>query len=186
MRRLLFPLLMVSVGLNLGLLYHQLSASGERQWSRERRLASRESHRREPRELDPSRLVGHRMRQMEHALDLSEAQRATTRAVLERFVPQIVERRRALEDAHRNLQEELVMPDLDVARFRSRVAELNAAQSAIDSLVAEAMLEEAATLTPEQRARYLELTPFGPMMQGPMGRPRGDRPRHGPPPERGD
>jgi Spy/CpxP family protein refolding chaperone len=187
MKRLVFPLLMVSLGLNLGLLYQHLADAGGKRWPAERRRAPLEAHRREHREFDPSRLVEHRMRQMVHTLDLTGEQQGATRGVLERFVPQIVERRRTLETAHRNLQQELAMPSVDDEQFRARVGELNRAQSAIDSLVAEAMLAEARVLTPEQRGLYLELTPFGPMMDGPHRRgPRKGSSRREPPPDQGD
>jgi hypothetical protein len=71
MKRLVFPLLMVSVGLNQVLLYQHRADAGGQRWPTERRRAPLEAHRRELREFDPSRLVEHRMRQMVHTLDLT-------------------------------------------------------------------------------------------------------------------
>jgi Spy/CpxP family protein refolding chaperone len=181
MRRLLVPILLVSIGLNLGLLYHQWRSPGDAAKPR----ASREFRDRERREIEPDRLIDHRMRQMVRTLELAGDQEDRMRHVLERFVPEIVERRRTLTTAHRGLREELAQPDVDVERFRARVHELNEAQSSIDSLVAEAMLEETAVLEPGQRSRYLELSPLGPLGSHGVRLHRGDRAERERPPARG-
>lgn len=162
MRKLLFPLLMVSIGLNLGLLYHQLTDRSPDRWSPRHRMA-REAGRRGPSvdEPDAERGIRHRTRYLAEALGLSADQREEMSALLEQTVPRIMERKRAATDARRSLQETMAATPPDTEEFRRRVEKLNRAQAAVDSLVAEAMLAESSILTPDQRARYLELAPLG-------------------------
>ena len=181
MRKLLFPLLMLSLGLNVGLLYHQFAGERGAEPSAQRPPAPRgEGWRGGGRELDAERFVRHRVAILTEALDLDEEQRARVRETLEDLIPRIAERRRSMMETRRSMQEELAGSPLDAEEFRRRRARLNRAQAEIDSLVAEAMLAEVAVLTPDQRSRYLELTPFGDPPGPPPGKPRG-RMRRGPP-----
>ena len=61
--------------------------------------------------------------------------------------------RRALRDAHG-------AAELDLVRIRELVRSQSAVQARLDSLVAEAMLGEAALLTPQQRQRYFHGLPW--------------------------
>lgn len=118
-------------------------------------------------------------------LGLDETQRAAIAAVLEEYMPRILAQREQVHDARRDLAAGYSDTEMDAARFRTLVQRLSAAQAALDSLAAEAMLGEAAVLSPEQRRSYVTVTPWGRLAARPPPPPPPPAPGpHREPPER--
>ena len=99
---------------------------------------------------------GRRAAHLGRALRLEPGQRASVRAHLGEMLPALQESRRELSLARGEFRAALRRDDIPGAR-QARVR-VSLAQTKLDSLSAEAMLAELATLRPEQRERYLRWT----------------------------
>ncbi len=119
---------------------------------------------------DPEQTVGllrHRLERLQRRLDLTDAQRDSLWQLHRDTGPQVLDRRRALMQARRELHGLLGTPDPDPQRVGEARRRITGLQGELDSLVVAVMLQERAILTPEQAERYRGLFPFG----GPDGRP---------------
>lgn len=149
MRRVLYVVLALSLGINAGFLYRwAFGPPGPSPG---------------PGDLGPGELEGVLARHLDHmseGLRLSAQQRATIAAVLDEYVPRILEQNERVVAARRNLAETYEAEQWDGAAFRAAIRSLQDAQSELDTLVGEAMSGEAAVLTVEQRRRYVRGSPW--------------------------
>jgi len=171
MKRVWFVLLALSLGLNAGLIYtviahhrapaprdfEELGAPPDRPGPRG---ARRGPHR------GPDRPAGagfaqRRLDRMAKWLDLDATQQAAMGAIFEESMPRVLAQRDAVQAARRRAAAQYLKPAVDPDSVRIAVRQLTAAQTALDSLVAETMSREAALLSPEQRARYFTAMPWG-------------------------
>ncbi len=143
------PLLLFSLALNLG--FVTLAAAHHRQASLPALLRDPDS----PRAAALlQRWQQHRHEALARALDLDDAQR-------ERFGGNFQAMRPALRAARREVMtQRLAYCDAlsrgDAASARTLQGSLSQAQARVDSLCAELMIQESATLHPDQRQRYLQ------------------------------
>jgi Spy/CpxP family protein refolding chaperone len=161
--RVWFLILALSLGLNAGLLYVQ--TAGERPTP-----DSPPTPR--PHEVGPDRfddLIQNHLERMSEGLQLNEDQSRRLQAVHRNLLPRMASASRELDGLRRAVGDQYGSPEMDPDRLRGSVQHLNRVQASLDSLVVEAMLAEAAVLSPEQRARYARGMPWG---------------RSGPPPPR--
>jgi len=127
---------------------------------------------------DPQRMSEELAARLSRHLDLDVQQQQAIREILERYAPDLIELQRVSENAGQRLTEAYSAPDFDPEGFRRLVAETSAARSAVDSLSAVILLDKAAVLTPEQRARFSKAAPVlgsNPVQATPP-RGRDDRP----------
>lgn len=183
MKRWVFLILAISVGLNLGLGIHLLRSGGadprhgRTDGDRESWRSGRERTERTPAEEEERRraFLERRFERLAEELALTDEQRATFREVHEEYLPRIFENR---DVAH--ARRDTLMLRLQGAGTKEEVQQIMGEraemQRAIDSLVVEAMFRQMSALDAEQRAKYLA--------QFPWGRELGD-PSHGPGPGRG-
>ena len=163
MKRIWFLVLAVSVGLNAGLLFMAKSGPGP----------APGRHRPPPPGRFDARLDDH-LRRMTQSLGLDETQRASVEAVHRDLLPQISEQHRRMEDLRQAIANHYAGPEFDAANFRALAESLSEAQARLDALVTEAMLGEAAVLTPDQRRKYAREMPWGRRGAPPPGqRPEG-------------
>lgn len=187
MKRVLFIIMAVSLGLNAGLLYvRYLDRPGmqpppgiEKQ---RQRMGQRPS---------PEVMIQHQMQAKTRHLKLSEQQQGQIRKILEEHLPTMA----AFRNESGLYQDELAAlygaPQFDVQAFREAGRLAAQARSSADSLSALILSLEAEVLTPQQRISFAEVAPMNhsgpggppPRMGGPGrdGRP----PKEGPPPEEG-
>ena len=173
MRRLWFLILALSLGLNAGLVYTTLSQRAGRhelprgfarghdfEWSHDDSLdADRPVAPARP-PLDRRGPALRRLDRMGQWLELDATQRTEMGKILDEMLPQILAERDSAIAARRAAHEEYFLSQADPGRIRAIVRRLSLVQARLDSLVAEAMLREAALLTPEQRARYFQAMPW--------------------------
>jgi Spy/CpxP family protein refolding chaperone len=177
MKRLIVLLLLVSVGLNVGLLLKTRDAGGppavrEGRWRQERALR--------PAFDDTSgwrEVIARRLDRMADRLDLTPEQREAFAAAQEAAGRQMRERRRLLSTAQQRLRELTADGSVSTEALRDAMLDLRARQTAMDSLAGEFMLRELEILEPHQRALYLELLPLehGPGRGREPWSPRGRR-----------
>ena len=172
MKRIWILILLVSLGLNVG-----LGARLMKEEPRDRRgihsprdrgagrfqgrWADRDS-------MERREMFARRIDRMANVLGLEPEQREVfDRVHLE--TGRILMRKRLVISEKRDLLHDLVTSEVvDQEGIRRAIAELGREQAVLDSLVAETVLQEMEVLTPDQRARYLEMLSFG--MDGPGGR----------------
>ncbi len=190
MKKILYLLLAVSLGVNAGLMVVTLKHRGQPPHPPgqlppgdhiDGRPGPPPGQRQGP-PRDPRRLVDGHMAGMTRHLDLDPDQQREIRAVLERDAMRLMELQEASEDAGRRLSETYAAPDFDPEAFLRLVAETSAHRTSLDSLSAVLLIAEAAVLTPEQRVKYAEVAPTIHANPGPAQKPHD--PRHRPPPRR--
>lgn len=192
MRRGWFLLLILSLGLNAGLLYAIASGRGSapelsvfqtvvgRQPQPDPRFPGPGPHPPDgppcPRECSGrlDSVACDRLECLARFLRLDEEQYAEMIRVREEMLPRILAERDEVQRARHAVREEYGKPAVvGPARIRLLVRSLTEAQARLDSLVAETMLQEAALLSVEQRTRYFESMPWrkpGPGPGPPCGR----------------
>lgn len=106
------------------------------------------------------RVMKHRMGRMADRMGLEQSQRDQLGTVLESMIPLILQAKENVAIAREAIREEYLTEEIDSDAVRAAVAELNAQQTRLDSLVAEAMLQESLVLTSEQRERYMRSMPW--------------------------
>jgi len=150
MKRIWFLVLAVSIGLNAGLLFMAQNRPGP----------APGRHRPPPPGHFDARLDEH-LRRMSKSLGLDETQRAGVEAVHRELLPKISEQHGRMEDLRKSIATHYEGPDFDPAKFRALAESLRETQARLDALVTEAMLGEAAVLTPDQRRKYAREMPWG-------------------------
>ena len=173
-RRWWIPLLFLSVGLNVGLLFVRFSP--------QRRAPPPPGRTRHFPDLDT-----HLSRMSEH-LSLSDDQRRELRTIYEGVFPDLYERKARIREARRELQAAYRKPQLDTEELGELLQRLVVLQGEFDSRISETILQETSVLSAEQRELYIKEMPWtnsGPP-PGKRPAPPGERgpPRHrdGPPP----
>jgi Spy/CpxP family protein refolding chaperone len=164
MKRGWFVLLALSLGLNAGLLYVQLSSRDEVPDRHARQGMMREG----PGPVGP---MGHpdgppgfirdRLGRVGDRLNLSEDQIEGMSEILKAVMPELLEGRETIRGLRAEMREEYLRPQVDARRIQELRRETVKAQSQLDSIMVETMLEEAKLLTPEQREAYFDLMPLG-------------------------
>ena len=174
-KKIIYLLLAVSIGLNVGVIattvLHQVGNPPPGPGPRAR---GRPPARATPRPR--TRFWTTTCAGMTRHLDLDAGQQEAIRAVLEVQMPRLVEARAAAEAANRRLVEVFGAPDFDPDAFRRLAAEASASRARVDSLSAVMLVAEAALLTPEQRLKFAAVAPT--IHSSPQNPPR----RDGPPP----
>lgn len=173
MRKLLWILLLVSVGLNIGLLVRSNRGSMIRPWQRDVACPlpgpGMGAEHPDPGHDGPGPDGPGRFQ----ALGLSEDQHDRLRALREADRPLVAERREAMREVMTEMRALMAAEHLD----RGRVTELRRRMALIraemDSLVADRLLDELEILEPAQRERYLRRMPWER-----FGRGMRDRNRH--------
>ncbi len=153
MRRGLFLLLALSLGLNGGLLYVRFAHRPPSD-DRAMPLAPRPTLPRDAEVAVRDHLAG-----LVRDLDLTAAQEESIRAILVAHMPRMTELLRRTSEANRLIGEAFAAPEFDVEPFRQLVREASAARARADSLSAVMLLGEARILTPQQRARFARTAP---------------------------
>lgn len=177
MKRGWIVLLALSLGLNAGLAYVQLSSradDGSGRYRRSDRPGGREVQGPMSHPGGPPGFIHERVRRAGDRLNLSEEQIQDMSDILEEVMPELVQRREYIRDLRTQMRDEYLRPEVDEARIHELRRQTETAQSELDSIMVETMLREAKILTPEQREAYFELMPFG-----------GDKGMHGPRMRRG-
>lgn len=168
-------ILLVSLGLNLGL--------GLRQWQIRQEVSVRSGEQRHDRMEHPDRpahalpdsgrwgdFARQRLQRMAERLDLSPGQVALLADAQETRGRLLHENRRQVESLRSSLHALMQVEPVDEDRVRSAIADLSRRQASLDSLAAEALLQEMQILEPDQRIRYLRMLPLQGRPLGPGGR----------------
>lgn len=154
MKRFWFLLLALSLGLNAGLLYVQLS--GDRPAAEPPR--GPRHHGAGHDRFDD--LAKNHVKRMIEGLDLNEDQAQRLEEVHRDLLPRLASASRESERLRRAVGDQYRSNNMEPERLRETVRRLNQAQAHLDSLVVEAVLAEAAILTPDQRERYARAMPW--------------------------
>ncbi len=107
-----------------------------------------------------NRVMEHRMGRMADRMGLERSQRDELSMVLQSMIPLILEAKENVAIARESIREEYLTDNVDPLAVRTAVANLSLEQARLDSLVAEAMLQESVLLTREQRERYMRSMPW--------------------------
>jgi hypothetical protein len=156
LKKILYLLLAVSLGVNAGLLAVTLKHRGQPPPPQQQLPPGHPP--------DPQRLVEDHLSGMTRHLGLDPEQQAEIRAILARNAARLADLR------------------LEAAEAQRLVADASAARAAVDSLSAVMLRAEAAVPTPEQRAIFAEVAPTIHADPQRPGQPRDQR--HRPPPRR--
>lgn len=155
MKKVVYLLLALSIGLNAGLLIIQQS---EPPRPGPGPMGERPSER--PRPMEPGVIIENHLEGMTRHLDLDEEQRQAIRLVLETHMPSLSEARRQSEQANRHISEAFGDPGFDPIKFKVLSRQASMARSRADSLSSLMLIGEAAVLTDEQREKYAEVAPM--------------------------
>ena len=124
---------------------------------------------------DPRHLIDGHIQGMTRQLDLAPEQQQRIREILQRYLPDLMRLHERRAAAERDLSRSYAATDFDAARFRQLAAAASRARAELDSLSAVALVAEAAVLTTPQRVRYAEVAPSLHSQPGPP--PERDGPR---------
>jgi len=174
MKQLIWIVLFISLGLNLGLAYRVLSgrqATGDptlrpvterREWTTPR--GDRPWRRPSSSVLADSsgwaEMARNRLGRLAVRLGLAGEQRERFTAVHLAAATEIREQRLALYDSRSDLYRLYTEPEIDRDAVGAAAAEIAVLQGRLDALVADVLFEELTLLDAEQRARYLALMPW--------------------------
>ncbi len=153
MKRLLLVLLLLSAGLNIGLLIRVADESEQRPWSADLHRRPGTGPNRDPMGPRPD---GEHLGRRYVGLDLTADQHeqlAALRAERRELMEQSRGEMRELFDTMRVL---LQQNDIDRAAVGETRRRLGAVRTEVDSLVSDQLLAELEVLTPEQRKSYLQ------------------------------
>ncbi|MFH1279474.1 MAG: periplasmic heavy metal sensor [Candidatus Eisenbacteria bacterium] len=108
----------------------------------------------------PGEFARHHIERLADRLGLDEEEREAMRAVASEMMPLILEQRTRVHEGRTAIHDAYGVAGVDPAHVRALVGELSRAQAKLDSLVAETMLREMETLSPEQREKYFRSMPW--------------------------
>jgi len=170
-KRFLFMLLSLSMGLNVGLLYVRYM---EKPQSRPGHAAP--DHQRMHRPLPPLEVMIRQQLEVKNRhLKLDSTQQKAIGKILETYLPTIVEFKEKSRMANQKVTEVYSSVPFDKIEFQRLMREAGQARSTADSLSAVILIEEASVLTDEQRRLFADVAP---MSQGEGHRPPPPRRRH--------
>lgn len=181
-KRIIYLLLAVSLGLNIGViattLLHRPAGPPPGPGPGRDRGPNQSP--------DAARMVEEHVQGITRHLDLNQEQQQTIRTVMEHHVPQLIILQSKAGAAGGRLTKVFAAPEFDPNLFQKVTAEAAIARSRVDSLSAVMLVAEAAVLTPEQRRKFAQVAPS--IYTNPQPRPRKDGPpgRKGPPPREGE
>lgn len=122
------------------------------------------------------RIMDHRIERMARRLDLEPEQVESFRRAIQENRGKFRSRRARIRRLEERLTDLTLATPVNPDSIRTALHELGQFRSSLDSLVTEAMLAELDSLTPEQRKEYLRLMPWSQSGKGHgRGRDRGDR-----------
>lgn len=198
MKRFLWLILLLSLGLNLGLGWRLLSQSDRTGFPERPHFDPDGPHRDRdpdgrpdaPRFRDGTRpapgdttawrrIMEERLARLAERLELDDEQYAAFRTAQEAGFRDFEKLRQRVQDAQRRLFTLAAAEDLDPQAIRDAVAQVRLFRTSLDSLVTETMLKEMGALDPEQRRRYMDIIPWVKLTGGPDG-PGGRGGRNGP------
>jgi len=178
MKRLLVILLLLSVGLNVGLLLRVVNGGDDTPWASDRHGRSGGVAFERPGD-DGLRPVGSeegrpgagrgRGRRYD-GLDLTEDQHQRLSALRGLGREGVVTRREEMHSLFATMQELLLDETIDPAAVADVRLRLNQVRAEVDSLVADHLLMELEVMTPEQREIYLNRMPWERFGRGMRGR----------------
>lgn len=164
MKRVLYILLALSLGLNAGMLYVQV-------WNRAEEPVRWPPQGAPPASMNEMGPIGHpggpegfvrdRLARVADRLNLSDEQVESMSAILGETMPDLLDGRDTIRGLRMEMREEYLKPQVDAERIQNLRRETAAVQSRLDSIMVDTMLQEAKLLTPEQREAYFDLMPFG-------------------------
>ena len=112
-------------------------------------------HHREDRE----EMTRRHLERMSRELDLTAEQREKMEAIFRDSIDSLLAATEEVAQTRRALLELFSAAEIDSQRVRELVTKLTEAHGRVESIVSGNMMREAALLTPEQRARYIESLP---------------------------
>lgn len=176
MKRLGWLVLLISLGLNLGLGYRLLNPP--RPWDGPLAPPWGEGPGHGPADGPPRgegpgselavdqgdstqwrRIMAGRLRRVAERLELTPAQLDVFRATHQENAAGLLAQRHLVEDARARLQAMVAAGEAPPDSVRQAIREVGRSQALLDSLITETMLLEMEVLTPDQRARYLQILP---------------------------
>jgi Spy/CpxP family protein refolding chaperone len=176
-KRLIYLLLAVSLGLNVGMISMTLIHQKSRPHQGPLHGPGVGKDRDPGHPWDARQLVENHVQGITRHLGLDPQQQKAIRTILERHAPQLVRFQADVAQTGRRLAEAYAALAFDPEQFRQLTAEASAARSKLDSLSAVMLVTEAAVLTPEQRLKFAEVAPsIHSHPQPPPG--RGEPPPH--------
>lgn len=176
MSRLTRLVLLVSLGLNVGLGWNAVRTLREEP---HRPLATARNWRNRPAPDDSvawRRMMHRRVDRLVKILDLEPAQATKLEQLQAANAPTVRAQRERIEAARAALRDRSRAETFDPAAIRMALADVRHAQTDLDSLAQEFLLQEFDVLTPAQRTRYVELLPLEPWRGGGRPGPDGDGP----------
>lgn len=151
-------LLLLSVGLNIGLLAQRGREKRERQERREARLEARQNPgSAESRAARERPMLKRLLARMVEEVGVQGEQRGKFVAIQESFFDRTLATREKLRQGQRALRDNLSSPQPDRGLAESQAAGIAAAQKEIEAAFIESFFATSAILDPEQRQRYSKL-----------------------------
>jgi Spy/CpxP family protein refolding chaperone len=154
-RWLIVVLLLLSVGLNIGLLAQRGREKRERQERREARQEARQNP--ESRAARERPLLKRLLERMVEEVGVAGEQRDKFIAIHESFFDRTLATREKLRQGQRALRDNLTSPQPDRALADSQAAEIAAAQKEVEAAFIESYFATTAILDQDQRQRYSKL-----------------------------
>jgi Spy/CpxP family protein refolding chaperone len=172
-KRIIYLLLAVSLGLNVGVIATTLVHRTAGPATGPRPGPGGIGGPRPGQQPDPARIVEEHVRGMTRHLDLDAEQQQAIRAIMEHHTPELIRLQRGANEAGRLLTEAYAAPHFNTEGFLRLTAEASAARARLDSLSGQMLASEAAVLTPQQR---LQFSAVAPTIHSQPQRPRENRP----------
>ena len=155
-RKILYLLLAVSIGVNAGLIITT---------QQHRSLPSHPEPPTGPREPgpghrpNPAQLIEDHIQGVTHHLDLTPDQQVALRTVLGKHTPELIVRQRLAAEAGARLSDAFAATVFVADHFQQLTTEASVARASLDSISAIMLVDEAAILTLKQRIRFSEVAP---------------------------
>ncbi len=153
MKRFLFLLLALSLGLNAGLLYVRIA---DRPHDRGGPAGPPPPDRHGPQESSDVVIEEHLDAMSQH-LALEAPQRTAIHAILTDHLPTLMEIRHEADEANRQIAEIFTARQFDAERFAVLTRQVSLSRARMDSVSSVMLLEEAQVLTLEQRTMFAEV-----------------------------
>ncbi len=176
-QKIIYLLLAVSVGINLGVVGMTLIGSPAQQTQGPPPGPDGGGDQGPGPRPNPEQMVQRHLEGMTRHLDLDAEQQQAVRLIMEQHMPEQAERQFLVEKTGRELAQVFAAPDFDAPEFRRLTAAASRARAELDSLSTVMLVAEAEVLTPEQRQKFAAVAPS--LRAQSPNRPPGQRPRAG-------